>query len=232
MDRTQFTFYASFYKAIARMKKKADQAEAYNAIARLALFGEMPDLDKMSDIVAATLENVIPNILASNRKAENGKLGGSKTESNRKQNESKPKAKPKQKASEKENEIEIEIEKEIENECYNPLTPFEGELKQTVADWLAYKKEKRQPYKPTGLKSLVTQIRKAADKYGDEAVIGVIRDSMGSNYQGIMFDRLKKQPRSRYAGIQDYLTQIRGDENDTGRSIGLPCADGDALELL
>ena len=81
----------------------------------------------------------------------------------------------------------------------NPLTPFEGELSgyskelfEAINDWIAYKAEKRQSYKPTGLKSLVTQIKNAANQYGEQAVIKVIKDSMAANYQGIVFDRLKQ----------------------------------------
>ena len=68
--------------------------------------------------------------------------------------------------------------------------PFVGELRDAVEDWLSYKRERREAYKPTGLKSLMTQITNAAAEYGDTAVAGVIRDSMGSGYKGIMFDRL------------------------------------------
>ena len=90
MNRSQFTFYESFYRAISKMRKKADQADAYAAIARLALYGEEPDMDCLPDIVAVALENIIPNVLASNRKAEVGKRGGEKAK--RKQNESKTEA--------------------------------------------------------------------------------------------------------------------------------------------
>ena len=41
--RTQFTFYESFYKAISRIKKKADRADAYDAICKYALTGIEPD---------------------------------------------------------------------------------------------------------------------------------------------------------------------------------------------
>jgi len=83
---------------------------------------------------------------------------------------------------------------------YNPpLSPqgetnrFKGELKVAVDEWLAYKRERRQGYKPTALKSLCTQIANSAQQHGDQAVVNVIRESMACNYQGIMFDRLKKQ---------------------------------------
>ena len=70
--------------------------------------------------------------------------------------------------------------------------PFEGDLKTTFDNWLAYKKEKNQSYKPQGLKSLITTVTKNVQKYGAEAVIDVIEYSMSNNYQGIIFDSLNK----------------------------------------
>lgn len=67
---------------------------------------------------------------------------------------------------------------------------FSPALRAAVEDWLAYKRERREAYKPTGLKALLTQISSAASAHGDAAVIGVIRQSMSSGYKGITFDRL------------------------------------------
>ena len=157
------------------------------------------------------------------RKAENGKRGGSKKEAKDKQNESKTEANAKQTASdievekegEVEGEIEGEIEKEGENECYIPpvipplpesipeaqaeITEFAGELGSAFADWIAYKRERRETYKATGYRNLVTQVRNAANAYGDAAVVEQIRNSIANRYQGITFDRLKKntQPGSK-----------------------------------
>lgn len=98
-------------------------------------------------------------------------------------------------------DAEIEIEKEIDIEKDTPLNPpvvetieipFSGELREAFDDWIAYKKEKRQPYKARGMKSLITQVRRYAEQFGDEATASAIRDSMASNYQGIVFDRLAK----------------------------------------
>ena len=69
---------------------------------------------------------------------------------------------------------------------------FAKELESTVKDWLTYKHEKRQDYKTVGLNALLKQISAAAETYGDDAVIQVIRNSMASNYQGITFDRLAR----------------------------------------
>jgi UDP-N-acetylglucosamine 2-epimerase len=74
------------------------------------------------------------------------------------------------------------------------MSDFSPELKSATEHWLSYKKERRENYKPAGLNSLISQIRKAAAEYGDSAVIEVIATSEASNYQGIVFDRLKRQP--------------------------------------
>ena len=210
MEREQFTFYASFAKAISRIKKKADRCEAYDAITRYALYGEQPDLDAMADAAAITFDLIKPVLDTAKRKAENGKKGGSKAEAKSKQNASKTEAKRKQTASdiEVEGEKEGEIEVEGENECSIPpvipplpethaeaqaeICEFAGELGSAFADWIAYKKERRESYQAVGYKNLVTQVRKAADTYGEAAVAEQIRNSIASRYQGITFDRLKK----------------------------------------
>lgn len=72
------------------------------------------------------------------------------------------------------------------------LDVFTDDLRATVSDWFSYKAEKRQPYKSTGRKSLITEIQNNVQAYGESAVIEVIRQSMSSNYQGIVWDRLGK----------------------------------------
>lgn len=84
--------------------------------------------------------------------------------------------------------------KDKDKEGCNPLTPFEGasaELAGMFQQWLTYKSERREGYKPTGLKSLQTQIRRAAAEYGDHAVAQLIAECMAANWKGIIFDRLK-----------------------------------------
>ena len=44
-------------------------------------------------------------------------------------------------------------------------TGFGNDLQEAFESWLSYKAEKRQAYKPTGLKSLITEIRNNAQKY-------------------------------------------------------------------
>ena len=72
------------------------------------------------------------------------------------------------------------------------LSPLPPALRESVEKWVAYKGERREEYKPVGLQSLVTQITKAAEGYGEEAMIDVITRSMAANYKGIVFDWLKE----------------------------------------
>lgn len=72
------------------------------------------------------------------------------------------------------------------------LSPLPPALRESVEKWAAYKGERREEYKPVGLQSLVTQITKAAEEYGEEAMIDVITRSMAANYKGIVFDWLKE----------------------------------------
>ena len=126
-ERTQFTFYASFFDAVSRIKKKADRADAYDAICAYALREEDPDFSKMSDAAQIAFLLIKPNLDSSRRKAKSGKDGGSK-KANGKQNVSKQEANCKQEERESEKENEKETEGEIENECYPP-TPLSGGAK-------------------------------------------------------------------------------------------------------
>ena len=84
-----------------------------------------------------------------------------------------------------------------------PPTPLPGgspALQDAFAAWIRYKHEKRQDYKPTGLQSLVTQVQKAAETYGEQAVIDLIGECMANNWQGIIFDRLKSGQAPRRGG--------------------------------
>ena len=68
---------------------------------------------------------------------------------------------------------------------------FGHELSQTITTWLTYKREKKQAYKPSGLNSLLSQIQKYARQYGEDVVSHAIAESMASNYQGIVWDKVK-----------------------------------------
>lgn len=218
MDRLQFTFYISFAEAAKQIKNKQARCDFYDAICAYALHETLPDFDKIADAAAMGFTLVKPTLDTSRRKAKSGQKGGS-AEANDKQSEANRKQTAREKEGEKEDEGEKEKEKE--NECYKPPeAPFRPEeredmiedalifhgeeLHEAVRTWTAYKIERREPYKRTGYKSLLTQIEKNAAQYGDQAMIEVINQSMSSGYKGIMFDRLKKQKPQKKPVKQDY----------------------------
>ncbi len=65
--------------------------------------------------------------------------------------------------------------------------------KQAMLEWLAYKRERREAYKPQGLKALLSRARDCASRYDGQAVADVIRDSMASNYRGVTWDKLQRK---------------------------------------
>lgn len=195
MDREQFTFYASFFRAVSRIRNKAARCDAYDAICAYALTGILPDLDKLPDSAAIAFELSKPNLDASRRKSEAGKSGGrpKQTESKPKANEKKIESKTEARAERKQVQEKEQVQ-DKEQMLITPHPPLPGAspaLQGAFAAWVRYKHEKRQDYKPTGLQSLVTQVQKAAEAYGEQAVIDLIGECMANNWQGIIFDRLK-----------------------------------------
>lgn len=72
------------------------------------------------------------------------------------------------------------------------LSAFGPELQKAITEWLAYKKEKGNTYKPIGLKRLLTEIKNNADKHGEPAIVDLIKTCESRNYQGIIFNMLEQ----------------------------------------
>lgn len=79
--RKQFTFYQSYAEAVARIRKKADRADAYDAIVNYALYGTEPDLEKLSDSAAIAFGLIRPVLDTGRKKAQR------RTKDNEKKNE-------------------------------------------------------------------------------------------------------------------------------------------------
>lgn len=152
MNRKQFTFYASFYKAIQRIKNKTARCAAYDAIASYALTGEMPDVARLPDAAAAVFEIAQPVLDSSRKKAENGSKGGeSKAEANGKQtaskseaNASKAEANGKQ---EKEQEKEQDKEQMLKENTKEKRTLFKAPTLDEVAQYCRERKNGVDPHR-------------------------------------------------------------------------------------
>ena len=183
MNRNQFTFYRSYYEALKVLPKK-EQAAVVMAICAYALDEEEPKLEGTSHAIFMLVR---PTLDAGRRKAAGGSKGTPKKDSGKIKERC-----VKDTAKDKEKEEEVEEE----NECSSPLPLLPGAgqaLQDAFADWLKYKEERNQKYKPTGLRSLSTQVMNNARLFGEQAVVSVILQSMASNYQGIVFDKLHQQ---------------------------------------
>lgn len=72
---------------------------------------------------------------------------------------------------------------------------FSPEVESAVREWIAYKTEKRQTYKETGLRNFLTQVENHVRQYGDKAVVDLIGLCMSQNWQGVIWDKLDQTPR-------------------------------------
>ena len=212
MERDSFVFYRSFFESISCLTKE-QKADCLDAIAKYALDGEVIE---MEGIIKALFLSMKPQIDANTRRYANGCRGG-KPKSN--QNETKAEPNPNQTITKPEPNVN---ENDNENEKITPLTPLKGEkekkpsdlveeknfpavLKEAVLQWLKYKREKRQAYQETGLKNFLTQVKNNMDVYGAETVAAVIKASMGANYQGVVWDWLRKNAPPKAANDWDNI---------------------------
>lgn len=62
-----------------------------------------------------------------------------------------------------------------------------------IGEWVTYKSERRENYKEQGLRSLLSQISRKIDTYGERAVCDLIDECMANGWKGIIFDRLQQR---------------------------------------
>ena len=73
-------------------------------------------------------------------------------------------------------------------------------VKDKLMEWLSYKKERREGYKETGLKSLITEVGRHEQESGSTAVINLINECMANGWRGIIWEKLKPSARSGTTG--------------------------------
>lgn len=94
-----------------------------------------------------------------------------------------------------------------------------SEVYPSMVRWMTYKDEQKKKYTPTGIKSLITQVRKHVDQYGADAVAECIEVSMSNGYQGIIWDRMKKQNKQNRDESNPFLSMLMkegGTDDQTG----------------
>lgn len=73
------------------------------------------------------------------------------------------------------------------------LDEFEGKIKDKLEEWLKYKGERRESYKPTGLKNFIGGIKNKRKIYSDDQICALISECMANGWSGIIWDKLKPQ---------------------------------------
>ena len=109
----------------------------------------------------------------------------------------------------KKKKTSVDLFNELENGRLSPV--FD-----TVLKWMQYKDESGKPYKTeTGMKSFITQVEKHLHEFGAAAVADCIELSMSNNYQGVVWDRLKKQTASN-GDSNPFLRMLQESEANDG----------------
>ena len=109
----------------------------------------------------------------------------------------------------KKKKTSVDLFNELENGRLSPV--FE-----TVLKWMQYKDESGKPYKTeTGMQSFITQVEKHLHEFGAAAVADCIELSMSNNYQGVVWDRLKKQTASN-SDSNPFLRMLQESEANDG----------------
>lgn len=70
-------------------------------------------------------------------------------------------------------------------------TGFSNAMQEAFETWLQYKKEKKQTYQPTGLKTFIRKLKSCVEQYGENAVIDMLERAISSGYAGPVWESLK-----------------------------------------
>lgn len=119
--------------------------------------------------------------------------------------------------SDKEEDKDIDKEEDKKKKSVRENTPtifkrllpdyiLSEKLQARMAEWIAYKTERKEGYKEQGMKSLLRQVENNAQKYGDQAVCELIELCMANGWKGIIFGKLEQKPKRNEANVPDTRT--------------------------
>lgn len=75
--------------------------------------------------------------------------------------------------------------------------------KNSIIEWLDYKKERKNKYTQIGFSKLLSQIKKCIDKHGEQAFSELVDKCIASGYQGLIFDILEKKTNKPYETLHE-----------------------------
>lgn len=194
-------YFCAYHSYLQDMKRLSDEevGRLFRALLKYSSTGELDELignEKFYiDHMIGQIDRDRSKYIARCEKNRiNGSIGGKANASERKRMLTNASERYQMPPKDKEKEKEKDKEKDNIPPFIPPMgeTGFSESLQLAFLNWINYKKEKRQSYKSRGIMALVTQIKNNVEKYGEEAVIEVIVESMANNWQGIAFDKLQK----------------------------------------
>ena len=172
-----FSFYRNYYELIKYLPDN-DRLVLYDAILNYMFDDKEPEFNDLKKGIWVNLK--MPLDTSKNNAGRGGR--------------------PKKETTEKKPiKNRIKTEKKTNNNFLFLISNFlflkdKGLLREKIEEWLEYKKERKdKPYTEIGFKKLLKQIENNVNEYGEQQVIDLIDTCMGNNYQGIIFDMLKKQ---------------------------------------
>lgn len=190
-----FTFYRNYYEIIKYLPAK-EKTQLYDAILEYMFEDKEPEL---KELLKGIWVNIKMPLDTNKKNIKNGQKGGRPKKEIEENEEPKENPKETQTITQKEpkpkaNNISYFLFL-ISNNNYKYIN-INNNIYNKIIEWLEYKQERKELYKETGLKNLLTQIENNIDQYGVEKVIDVISQSMANNWKGIIFDKLtsKEQP--------------------------------------
>lgn len=85
------------------------------------------------------------------------------------------------------------------------LSDFSEPMKEVITSWLDYKRERKESYKPTGLKAFLTQVKNKLNENNEATVISLVNDCMANGWKGIIWDKITQT-----AGAQKPFSALPG----------------------
>lgn len=86
---------------------------------------------------------------------------------------------------------------------------FSAAMRERLDEWLRYKTERKEAYKPTGLHSLLKTVAREAERLGEPAVLDRITDAMASGWRGMNLDKLEAKrgtaANTKFAGLGERI---------------------------
>ena len=196
----KFTFYKNYYEIIKYLPDK-DRIVLYDTIFKYMFDNEEAELE---GLLKGIWINIKMPLDTSKKNIENGIKGG------RPKNKEKSKNNPNNNLKETESITEVKPKVKANNISYflflisnnkYKYIIYNNNIYNKIKEWLEYKQERKENYKEIGVKSLLTQIEKNIEIYGEEEVINLIDLCMANNYKGIIFDKLKNKKENKKSEV-------------------------------